>query len=377
MLKANARKRRHITALSKGQSRIRIRDKNQVGEGVVKDALTRLYAMITNKDPYDVGVDKKKEKDIYDTIYREQEQGEREKRARQRELKRKADEERRALFDKLSFGSGCCCEDYYEIQKGSGLFDWLSEKVINPAVEKTQYIFTKNRFGKRYADAQNKSIKRLLKKDPMFIYKKMTDPDYWESAFKKTHEFLKNDKIMKDLKGPIGDALGAIPVVGSDIKDGWKKLTKKDAKETDLKGTLDKMAKRLQKEEKTFKKYGINPPPLAIGFASAKEYKKALDEYTNKNRDVLIKMGRLEQGGQGMRGGASAYWTCANTAPSCKKLYKGMKEYHACARKKGCRNREISRAEADKRFLEIEEEAKRSNEPVEIVAPSRRRRRRR
>ena len=192
----------------------------------------------------------------------------------------------------VSFDSGRS-----EVQEGDGIFDFFNESVekiskgiVNPLLEDTTYMFAKNRFGKRWADAQNKSIKRALKKDPMFAYNKLRDPDFWDDAFTKTHEFLKNDATMKLFKEPIGDLLGLIPVVGDIMEAGWSELTREDGKETDIKAGIDRMASRIKKEEKTFKKYGIPPPPLAIGFASAEEYKKALDTYSAKYKKQLLTM---------------------------------------------------------------------------------------
>ncbi len=176
-----------------------------------------------------------------------------------------------------------------------GVVDKLSRGIINPAVKKVHHDLTKQRFGKHYADNMTKGIERQLEKNPTLVFDLMTDPDFWKDSFKKTHEFLKNDKIMKDLKEPIGDALSAIPAVGTELKDGWKDLTRKDGPETDLKGSLDKMEKKYKNMEKKFKKYKIPPPPLLFAFANSEEYLKGINAYKKKYKKQLIQMRDDEQ----------------------------------------------------------------------------------
>ena len=166
----------------------------------------------------------------------------------------------------------------------------VSKKVINPVTQSFTKTMVSNKFGDRYAEAIDKAIQRELEKNPMLILDKLSDSKYWENAFKTTHEFLKNDATMKRWKEPIGDALSFIPIVGDALEQGWRQLTQEDGKETDLAENLNKLARKIKQEEKTFKKYGIAPPPLAIGFASAEGYKKAIDDYRTKYKKQLLKM---------------------------------------------------------------------------------------
>jgi hypothetical protein len=560
-----------------GGAYVKIGKQNQVGEGIIKDALTRLYAMISNKDPYDVGVDKKKEKDIYNTIYKEQEQGERDKKARQRELKRKADEERRALFDKMSFGSGCGCVE----QVGTGWFDdMISTLAVLPipgisciartvAVVKTAVdVATSDHPAKAFGGVVGDLAETVDKIAPPFLKEFSTPGKEYVKAIgfgaispadttkmlkvgvnhldalldnivldtlpkKKKNQILNAKRKVKQalpeinklkiggsfVSSTLSGLIGNIareglrqPKTGGLLSDTPASLSDVVSQSTGLRPPVANLIAQYAGQQlfdlnqdlrNGYFVYGIdrggNNPTITIqrtyerGFRNRPTQRIPLQiddngnesftlggvVYTPDQEEVqeengrrrfregedlgergtvadideennsmtirnnfggtytvriltnpggnqyidlfgqIIRPGQRGQVGEGMveiikekekrqkcmkkgklysykmkkcldnnylvaglkrkgmKGGAGAYWNCANTAPSCKKLYKGMKEYHTCAKKKGCRGREISRAEADKRFLEIEEEVKRSNAPIEIIAPSRRGRRRR
>lgn len=183
-------------------------------------------------------------------------------------------------------------EEEYMLQNGEGFFDFLSKKIINPATRKFTKTMVANKLGDRFAESIDKGMELQFKKNPTLVLKSLTSKDFWEKSLKTTQDFLKNDKSLKKFKKPIGAALNAIPVVGSEMKTGWEKLTQDEgkAKETDLAEQLNRGVRRIQQEEKLFKKYGISPPPLPFGFASAEGYKRALDEYIEKNKIQLMKM---------------------------------------------------------------------------------------
>lgn len=166
----------------------------------------------------------------------------------------------------------------------------VSKDIINPTIRTFTKQMVTHKFGKKQAEAIDKAMKRQLDENPTLALKKLTDKDFWNDAFKTTHEFLKNDATMKRWKEPIGDVLSLIPVVGDVMEQGWKQLTEEDGKETDLKEDLNKVVRKIQAEEKLFKKYGIPTPPIAIGFASAEGYKKAIDDYRTKYKKELLKM---------------------------------------------------------------------------------------
>jgi hypothetical protein len=350
-----------------GGAYMKLGEKNQVGEGVIKDALTRLYAMITDKDPYDVGVDKKKEKELYDTIYRDQEQGEKDKKARQRELKRKADEERRALFDKMSFGSGCGCEDCYigrVGQVGTGWFDDMistlavlpipgisciarTVAVVKTAVDTATSDHPAKAFGGVIGDLADTADKIA----PAFL-KEFTTPgkEYVKAigfgaiSSDDTTKMLKVG--MKHLDALMDNILVAklppqkakqVMTARNQIKRALPEINKLKIGGSFVSSTLSGLIGNIARE-------GLRKPKRGKGYLTGKDIVKM-----NKCRSS----GKLYKKGKciGMNGGS--YWSCANANPSCKKLYQGMKQYHACAVKKNCRNREIRRADAEERMGRI------------------------
>lgn len=258
------------------------------GKGIVKDAAVRLYAYLTGQDPRQLTEKQRREAEEFEKEhFKEARENERDRQRRIREAKERDLEKKRKLYEKLKGG----CADCDEII-GEGIFDFLSKKIINPATRKFTKTMIAHKFGDRYAEAIDKAMERQFKENPKLVLQRLTSKDFWEKSFKTTSQFLKNDASLKKFKKPIGDALNFIPVVGSEMKKGWEKLTKDEgkAKETDLAEDLNKSVRKIQAQEKLFKKYGISPPPLVFGFASAEGYKKTLDEYLIKNKTQLMKM---------------------------------------------------------------------------------------
>ena len=74
------------------------------GKGIIADTAKQVYAYLTGKDAYNLTAkDKRLNKEFEKQHFNEGRQAEREKKRRARELKIKADAERKALFDRMNF----------------------------------------------------------------------------------------------------------------------------------------------------------------------------------------------------------------------------------------------------------------------------------